>query len=130
MYTIEDLKNLPSCIKVNEKDFVFRLYVNAWNFVTICYQNVNDIMLKAYSIVIQPNAEINTTSHPFGVSTVNTFDEAYELMYRNMVADGFIDIEEDAIRECVESEEFDESYEEDALKFRDEHFSIEDYDLI
>lgn len=94
-YTIEDLKNLPSYIKVNEKDFVFRLYVNAWNFVTICYQNVNDIMLKAYSIVIQPNAEINTTSHPFGVSTVNTFDEAYELMYRNMVAKGFIDIEEE-----------------------------------
>lgn len=111
MYTNEDLKNLPSyislpsCGRKNYK-FLLRLYINAWDQVCLCYQNECDPMLKAFSIVIDPKAkEIYTSSDAWGVSTVNNFDEAYELMYRTMVATSFIDIEEEEIRASVEAEE-------------------------
>lgn len=152
MYTNEDLKNLPSYIELHDCGrehckFLFRLYINAWDQVCLCYQNECDPMLKAFSIVIDPKAkEIYTSTTNYGVSTVRTFDEAYELMFRTMVATGFIDIEEEEIRESVEEREVDidtdipghlvevnesnESLEEEAKWIRDEHFSVEDYDLI
>ncbi len=53
-------------------------------------------MLKAFEIRIDPNAkEISTSTNTYGVSIVHTFDEAYELMYNLLVAEGFIDIEEE-----------------------------------
>lgn len=113
MYTNEDLKNLPNYIEFPNcgrkyYKFLFRLYINAWDQVCLCYQNECDPMLKAFSIVIDPKAkEIYTSSDTFGVSTVRNFDEAYELMYRTMVATGFIDIEEDEIRAYVEEREPD-----------------------
>ena len=100
-YTIEDLKNLPiginlnNCMRKNTK-FLFRHFTNSWNHEVICYQNVDDAMLKAFEIRIDPNAkEISTSTNTYGVSIVHTFDEAYELMYNLLVAEGFIDIEEE-----------------------------------
>lgn len=134
MYTNEDLKNLPDYIELSNcgrkhYKFLFRLYINAWDQVCLCYQNECDPMLKAFSIVIDPKAkEIYTESDMWGVSTVHVFDEAYELMFRTMVAYGFIDIEEEEIREAVEAEEEDEDYESEAEQIRNKHFSIEDYE--
>jgi len=136
MISINDLNVLPKYITCDGVSYSFKIFVTAWGKFCMAYVSTEDNITKLFSVVIDNEAETETAFDCNGISTVPTLEDAYTLMYDTMVAEGVIDIEEEDISECVEMD-FDNaiaeqecSLEDEAVKFRNEHFSIEDYDLI
>jgi len=90
---LEDLYNLPMNIEHDGKTYSLRIFVTAWD--NFCISYVNYDINKIFSVVIDKNAKnLTINTEPDEISTVNTFDEAYNVLYSNLTSWGFIEIEE------------------------------------
>ena len=109
MYTLNDLYNFPMSLKIDGIPCSFRIYVTAWNKFCMGYVSDIDMENKFFSVVIDPTAKDIETFSDYNIpDTVKTFDQAYMLLYDNLVACDFIDIEDDEICAWVEETEEDQ----------------------
>lgn len=112
---LEDLNNLPMSINYDDNIYLLNVYVTAWNNFCIAYVKINDIREKLFSVVVDPNAkEIEVSTEPEEISTVRTFDDAYNLLYSNLISWGYIEIdgmfdyeEESNMKENVENDDLE-----------------------
>lgn len=93
---LEDLYYLPMNIEHNGKTYSLEIFVTAWGNFCISYvYRIGYEIDKIFSVVIDKNVkDLTITTEPDYISTVKTFDEAYNVLYSNLTSWGFIEIEE------------------------------------
>ena len=93
---LEDLYYLPMNIEHDGKTYSLRIFVTAWDNFCISYvHHIGSEIDKIFSVVIDKNAkDLTVNTEPDEISTVKTFDEAYNVLYSNLTSWGFIEIEE------------------------------------